>query len=286
MSNLPKESDSIQALEISRRQMLEKTLAGALQLAFMANIPSAFGHLRDEGDIVRGQKIDEARLQKDAQLFRDHNTITEYLQTALVSSAIALGDYIAVSHLSPVMKERGLALGGKSYTTALSLFDEIRKEPEELNGLGKTIVTFQKPLMVLSAVAGMPVLEEAIFRKTVADLFASDLPSVGVGWNIGIPSSMLFAIYHNVSIEGKVDDPMNPLDIAKHLNFDTKTIPLPQFILGMMCWYLMREKGLLHATEAHAVWNGTNAVAGLGRRLAKTVSERYESRGRYTKKQS
>lgn len=42
----------------------------------------------------------------------------------------------------------------------------------------------------------------------------------------------------------------------------TKTVPLSQFMGGLFCWYLMREKGFSHAVLAHSINNATEYSIG------------------------
>lgn len=87
-----------------------------------------------------------------------------------------------------------------------------------------------------------PVVEEALFRA---------LPSRGLinkkdarhRWDIGIPTSLLFALGHNLKIEE-----------SGELRF-IKSVPVSAFMGGLFYWYLMREKGYSHAAIAHSMNN-------------------------------
>ncbi len=64
-------------------------------------------------------------------------------------------------------------------------------------------------------------------------------------WKMGIATSVLFALAHNITRDEK-----GRLVIASH-------IPLPQFLGGVYNWYVMRTRGMDHAVIAHM----TNNVA-------------------------
>jgi membrane protease YdiL (CAAX protease family) len=92
-----------------------------------------------------------------------------------------------------------------------------------------------------------PAMEETIFRL---------LPSVLIGkqgqrCDVGIPTSALFALIHN--IEG---DQLNTLKLAK-------SIPIAQFLGGLFYWYLMREKGFSHAVLGHTINNSAYFIGQL-----------------------
>lgn len=103
----------------------------------------------------------------------------------------------------------------------------------------------EKPLYKLLLDVGVetPLLEEAIFRALpqllVKNKTREDL------WNVGIPTSVLFALVHNM----KHDEEGNEIVFA------TDRIPLYQFISGLFLWKLMRERGLPHSILAHGVNN-------------------------------
>lgn len=92
-----------------------------------------------------------------------------------------------------------------------------------------------------------PAVEEALFRA---------LPSRGLidkndkrqRWDIGIPTSLLFALAHNFREEE-----------SGELQF-VKSVPVSQFMGGLFWWYLMRVKGYSHAAIAHSM-NNTIAVS-------------------------
>ena len=84
-----------------------------------------------------------------------------------------------------------------------------------------------------------PLIEEFLFRLIPSKVFGS-------GWTPGLISSVVFAAGHNfVPNEG----------------FSLTKIPINQFIGGMFCWYLMKEKGIDHALLAHSVNNNIYATA-------------------------
>lgn len=68
---------------------------------------------------------------------------------------------------------------------------------------------------------------------------------------VGMVTSLMFAAMHNVTRDGTVD---------------AKTVPLQQFLLGGVLWYLQRTAGVSSNTVAHVVYN----LFGLRRRAYRT----------------
>ncbi len=87
--------------------------------------------------------------------------------------------------------------------------------------------------------------EEALFRG-LPQTALNQLKVRGNIWKVGIPTSVLFALMHNIKRE----------KLAKEYHFSTDFIPLPQFVGGLFYWKMMRERGFPHAIVAHGTQNG------------------------------
>ena len=97
-----------------------------------------------------------------------------------------------------------------------------------------------------------PIVEEIGFRLLPSLVVDKVLGSnAGVLWEVGVPTSIIFAQAHTKQ-GGR-----------------TEALPLPQFVAGMFCWYLQRERGFSHALTAHTFNNAV--VVGImmvGKRFA------------------
>lgn len=98
---------------------------------------------------------------------------------------------------------------------------------------------------ILDASLFGPTREEFFFRF-VPNFLISD-KSRNSRWEMGIPTSILFAVAHNIE-----RDEMNKL------NFKPKFIPLGELIIGLFSWDKMRQKGYNHAVAFHS---GNNICA-------------------------
>jgi hypothetical protein len=93
----------------------------------------------------------------------------------------------------------------------------------------------------LKIVIKAPVIEELIYRL-LPNLF---LPTGKTSmWEVGIPINLIFAYMHNYEHDDKGNK-----------KFNSKNIPLPQFIGGCFYWYLIRHKGISHSILAHSSSN-------------------------------
>ena len=117
-------------------------------------------------------------------------------------------------------------------------------------GMGKEDYEYlmSKPIneILLDAAVASPILEETLFRA-IPSFVASGLGAKGNVWEVGIPTSAVFALVHNIGINE---------DYKKELNMEK--MPLYQFAGGLFYWYLMRERGFTHSVVAHSA---NNAVA-------------------------
>lgn len=106
-----------------------------------------------------------------------------------------------------------------------------------------------------------PVLEETLFRALPNFLFWEC--SKNDNWQLGLPVSILFALYHNIT----TDKLNGRLTIAKN------KIPLYQFINGLFFWKMIRERGFPHAVAAHGTINTIALSIGkIFARIARTKS--------------
>lgn len=134
----------------------------------------------------------------------------------------------------------------------------VREVPK--SSIVATVNLFEKdPLLVarLYTQIGwmLPAGEELIFRILPSWLLRKE----GMQWQVGIPMSLAFAAAHNLmDVKHKTQSAV-PLSDGVKLSLDT--IPLPQFLLGAFCWYVMRKYGDLAPILAHALNNQAAALA-------------------------
>lgn len=82
-----------------------------------------------------------------------------------------------------------------------------------------------------------PLLEEIVFRiipSAMLSKFTDD-----ICWTMGVITSILFALLHGMAVSG------NKLHV-----------PIGQFFVGMMLWYIVRVYGFEWAFLSHAMFNG------------------------------
>lgn len=125
----------------------------------------------------------------------------------------------------------------------------------------RTIEMFEKdPLLVakLYGTAGFlaPAAEESFFRIIPGLLVRQQ---DGMQWGVGIPSSIAFAAIHNLIRRGECAE--RELNLGSGVRLSLDVVPLPQFLLGAYCWYVMRRYGDLAPVVAHAFNNQAAAFA-------------------------
>lgn len=100
----------------------------------------------------------------------------------------------------------------------------------------------QDPVMMTTfAVVVAPMLEEISYRLAPSLLIDFTLgKNAGTVWEIGVPIAALFTGGHRKNPDGTLADDY---------------IPLPQFMLGLFFWHLMRSRGFSHAVAGHAMVN-------------------------------
>lgn len=147
-----------------------------------------------------------------------------------------------------------------------------------------------KPIetLIVTGVLG-PIGEEWLFRLIPSELLAGR--SKEHRWDIGIPTSVIFALIHNARAPISVIDdydrmikrmvkstfdvrkafaepdayaeglkeelkkvPSEVLDTLKQVKF-VPSVPMTQFLAGLFFWYLMREKGFDQVVFAHSTNN-------------------------------
>lgn len=97
-------------------------------------------------------------------------------------------------------------------------------------------------------VAG-PIMEEVLFRIIPGHLLFGE----GMQWSVGIPANLAFAAIHNVIAEGEVST--RSVQLSDRVKLSLDLVPLPQFMLGAYCWYVMKRYGDWAPLVAHAINN-------------------------------
>lgn len=106
-------------------------------------------------------------------------------------------------------------------------------------------------LFYLSVIAVAPPLEEWIFRlHPTAHLIPEGYH--GNAWGLGLLTSIGFAAAHNFKMDFDKQD--------VRIEFALDSVPVHQFVAGMYLWYLMQNRGYLHAVLSHTQYNATWSV--------------------------
>lgn len=176
-----------------------------------------------------------ARSHRDFTPLDTQNTMSEVLggtlehsRTAIETSLMRLGnlalekvmDYLRMPH-------------GDAYLTDPKVQEELIQ-----------LLTRGDINKVLKYVILPPIGEETLARLAPSMIVDHIGASSQAPW-VGILSSLLFAFSHNfVGNDEMTGDPI----------LSTK-IPISQFIVGVLLWRLMREKGFSHALMSHTLYN-------------------------------
>lgn len=161
--------------------------------------------------------------------------------------------------LLKTLEEQGLLVIGKAVTLAICRKIGIPiKIPKTNSDEITRQLLMEKPLKSFLNIAILgPAVEEGLFRLIPSLFFnrpgwdlsykhGESTPVVNINfWEVGIPTSALFALAHNVESDGK-----------DNIKLNMKTIPLTQFAQGVFFWYVMRNRGIGQAILTHMANNG------------------------------
>ncbi|MEK7074446.1 MAG: CPBP family glutamic-type intramembrane protease [Patescibacteria group bacterium] len=188
-------------------------------------------------------KINDIKNQKTDTQSKSEN-ISHEIQTSEAEQKSAEDSYTQTAI------EQSLMMGAKYIANAI--FEKLKIENGNKSLSDEEIIEClrDKPISSLFVTGVLaPVIEEAFLRA---------LPSAFIDendkkhrWDIGIPTSLLFALTHNFKKEE-----------SGELRF-LKVVPINQFMGGLFYWYLMREKGYSHATMAHSINNAIKICIGM-----------------------
>lgn len=170
---------------------------------------------------------DSAPSVRDASSQENLKSKSEYVNTVVETALMEVSSVIA----SKILDGVDLPHGNQSIT-----------DTQAKDLLSK----FDLKLITLDTVL-LPIIEETVFR-----LYPSALLGKGGGnhWDVGIPTSALFALIHNFNQKDKI-----------RLQFQN-SIPISEFIGGLFYWYLVRERGFPHSVFAHTLGNSGRLAIG------------------------
>ena len=136
-----------------------------------------------------------------------------------------------------------IKIGNAGFTSLIAASKE-RSEIAKKNGVPE--LTLSQKVAGLAAIGTYltysNVVEETVFRL-IPDAVATKLTDEGKHWKTGVGSSLAFAAVHNlVDKDGKI-------------TFSKNTLPIPQFLLGLQYWKIMKDRGIKQAMLAHTVHN-------------------------------
>lgn len=113
---------------------------------------------------------------------------------------------------------------------------EINSKPTNEEPILKALEE-NKSKTIINATLITPLFEELGFRLWFNAFLPNDNKNY---WELGIPVSIFFAYLHNFK-DTQYDD----------IEFDSQYIPIPQFIMGCLFWYLIRQRGINHSILSH-----------------------------------
>ena len=198
------------------------------------------GPNESEEDLIKEKKRRKSVADK---LLRLPVKKDSYAETVVEEGLMIVAEAIAGS----ILAELGIETGNKSIDMD-ELLERLRDKPLETFLVGAIID---------------PIGEEALLRllpSTVLD----NMGGKGIDWNVGIPTSAIFALGHNLRY-----------DEFERLRF-AKSVPLSQFMAGLFFWYLMRERGFSHSLLAHSL--GNSVALAIAKFLIKTYPPKPDDR--------
>jgi membrane protease YdiL (CAAX protease family) len=274
--------NTTQPIEIDRRDAILKSLLGTISIVAGVRIaltPGSFLGIQEDTSFPLGSKdgsswlvkdidfsaIDQGRLQSDFEQFRRYNTVTDYLQTSLIGIANGIVFFGIERYANDILLKDSPRMIGRHGQT---------KEGLDIGVDTKAKIAMDAVAALFASTIALPlnIGEEAIFRKAVLEIFRGDISQNSIGWNIGIPSAVLFALVHNIEFDFQKIKEEGLLEGARDMFFNLFSldeIPLPQFIGGLVYWYVFREKGIVHSTLAHSVTNATGSYVNLIHQIQK-----------------
>lgn len=173
----------------------------------------------------------------------------------------ALGIPIEIAATEEVKKQYKVEVGNASVKNAI--VNGCKTKNNNTKDFNDCITEY-KPTAdeIFASVAVAPITEEITFRALPSALVSikdNDDPlkivingkrDGGLGLTrreiiVGVISTMIFGAMHNITGNG----------------FDTKTIPVPQMIVGAINWYLQRKLGIVSSICSHMTSNAIVVVA-------------------------
>ncbi|MEK7509293.1 MAG: CPBP family intramembrane glutamic endopeptidase [Patescibacteria group bacterium] len=209
-------------LNVSTRSMTRRTfLSGAATTSLLAGMGTFNPPVAGEEEFLRSKQ------PKDS-------IVKAYGETIAQATLVAFSNMIGVFIMNTLLASRNALSDSKK--------EESEGTSTRVGAAGKKEMIkmlFENPgALTTLAVIIAPTVEEIGFRLLPSLVVDRALGSdAGVLWEVGVPTSILFAQAHTKE-GGRIE-----------------TLPLPQFIAGMFCWYLQRERGFSHALTAHAFNN-------------------------------
>jgi len=231
--SLPETTDEVPENQptLSRRSFIKFLCAmGAAVALEQVGISTAEAQERQKNKDTKVEKPGKSAQRSDIKNSPNDNKEPEtkdkekensYTETMLAQSLLMVAKVLAVS----IFKKLKIEHGNKTLSEK-ELIDYLKAKPIEL---------------IIEGGVLLPVVEEAIFRALPSSLI--DNKNKSHRWDIGIPTSLIFALAHNIGV-----------DEFEELEFK-KSVPIAQFMGGLFYWYLMREKGYSHAVLAHSMNN-------------------------------
>lgn len=257
--------DYVADLQFSSRRNFLKFLAG-LGATFAAGVGFIKLHPETTQRKEHLRQPEEAVLQKEIEE-KTEETRKEieasYMETAKETSLIFLANLIGgaigkfvlgvnLSGSSSKVMEKKIEQIDKMFTMKQGDWQNLNEEEQKII-MRKLLKAMQAVIIPILASATViaPTLEEMIHRYLPAKIFISK-DDKRMRWDIGIPSSAIFAFMHGSAIN---EEEFEPLKKAI-----PPSIPFTQFIAGIFFWYLMREKGISHSILAHFIHNSMIAA--------------------------
>lgn len=213
--------------KITRREVLTGLAATTLGLSFAKEIfDGSPGPALPEG-------LDETQFKGIVRdVFEERAVTLDGYSSTLAQTAMT---FLAEVLLVALLEKKGIETGNASFVQS--------KRGKEIT---EKLAKLDYDAFVEMVVKG-PLVEEVLFRLLPSKFLTENGK---VDWETGVPLAGAFAAMHNVVLQ---DDGTR--------KFSTESIPIQQFISGLLYWYLMRKKGFSHAFLGHAAHNAVPAGA-------------------------
>lgn len=236
---------------LSRRAFLKAFALGGVTLAFSALDPiptntQAANNLSEHQPQMVSSKEESTRDYLKRELLSLPSV--PFSRTIVDTLAFNIARF---GVLVPVLDKLGIPYGSPS------------ADPAQLPFWDEDHPVRSKILKTVLGSSVIPAGEEFGFRLGPSANFADF--SSSTRWDVGIPSSIVFALMHNLIKDNE----------TKGFKFTKESIPITQFFGGLFYWKIFRERGYWHSVVAHGVSNLSLVVCEEAQTLFKNTTGKF-----------